>query len=268
MEFADAFKLASSLMNQLSANMFNSGGSSSYNDFYADRNYTNASMGGYKSKDGSVYSIKDGGLYQTRKDVIMNTSDFYFAVTQQSFLGDFRTMFNGSLLNQEGNQSSSNSRDNLLSDNLSFLDPFKQYIAIVAGESGNNHDEAQGIGEVILRRMELKGADTYFNKPFIDKIGGEGQFDAIGGSIYNSIVKSTWDAILSPTNDYSERIKGAIRAFISPEENVSRGAYFWNACSPEKGFNWKQYQNGTFTTTSTINGTTFFKYVDSKKNWP
>jgi hypothetical protein len=142
----------------------------------------------------------------------------------------------------------------------------KQYVAIVVGESGNSHDEAQGIGEVIQRRMEAKG--TGFSDGFVDKIGGKGQYDAIGGKIYNSIISSSWDNILSSSNPYNERIKGAIHAFISPEDNISKGAYFWNASSPETGFNWNSYNSGAFNITTTIGGTTFFQYSNPKKSWP
>ncbi len=44
-------------------------------------------------------------------------------------------------------------------------DWLKQYVAIVAGESGNSHDEAQGIGEVIQRRMAAKGTGFCAQRP-------------------------------------------------------------------------------------------------------
>ena len=72
-----------------------------------------------------------------------------------------------------------------------FLKNYKKYLAIVAGESSDNMDEATGIGEVILRRMELKGV-TFMNSKFIDKIGGAGEYDAIGGREYNNVMKMSY----------------------------------------------------------------------------
>ncbi|MBL7893839.1 MAG: DNRLRE domain-containing protein [Bacteroidia bacterium] len=142
----------------------------------------------------------------------------------------------------------------------------KQYFAIVAGESGDNYLEAQAIGEVILRRLDYKGANL--TKDFVKYIGGEAQFDAIGAPIYNEIMNSTFQEIFSSDNAYSTRIQGALHALINPNENVSKGAYFWNASSPESGFIWRTYNNGVFEITTSYGGTTFFQYVDPKKHWP
>ena len=54
--------------------------------------------------------------------------------------------------------------------------------------------------------MSVAGAG--FSDGFVDKIGGKIQYDAIGGKIYNSIMSSSWDNILSSSNPYNERIKG------------------------------------------------------------
>lgn len=140
----------------------------------------------------------------------------------------------------------------------------KQFIAIVAGESSNSIDEAAGIGSVIVNRLMFK--NTTLKGGFVNKIGGAGQYDAIGGGIYNSIMNSSWDNILSPKNPYLNRISGAIKSLSNVD--YSGGAYFWNASSPQNGFNWKQYQNGTFSITKTVGGTTFFKYSSSSKIWP
>ncbi len=145
-------------------------------------------------------------------------------------------------------------------------DWLKQYIAVIVGESSNSHDEAEAMGEVIQNRMAAVGSE--FGEGFFDDIGGAGEFKAIGGKIYNSIMSSSWEDILSGNNPYNTRISGAIHAFISPEDDVSNGAYFWNKSTPETGFNWRMEQNGTYTTTTTLGSTTYFRYTDTNKSWP
>ncbi len=153
------------------------------------------------------------------------------------------------------------------------LDGLRQYLAIVAGESGNNIDEASAIGSVILNRLAHKGADM--KGDFVSKIGGKGQYDAIGGKIYNEVMAlSTSDLQyiiknpLSLQGKYSDRVIGALGPLMNGVD-YSQGAYFWNASSPQTGFNWNQYNNGTFVQTTSLGGTTFFKYADGKgKTWP
>ncbi len=101
---------------------------------------------------------------------------------------------------------------------------------------------------------------------YVSKIGGKGQFDAIGALIYNEIVKSSWDQILSYDNAYQSRIFGAVAA-LTMGYDFSGGAYFWNASSPQTGFNWNMYNKGTFEITATVGQTTFFKY-SGNKIWP
>ena len=106
-----------------------------------------------------------------------------------------------------------------------------------------------------MNRLEAKNATL-----------SEGFVDAIGGKAYISIMKSSWDDILSPDNTYASRISGAIRSLSGTD--YSGGAYIWNASSPKAGFNWRMYNNGTYKITKTIGGTTFFKYSNPKKTWP
>jgi len=150
---------------------------------------------------------------------------------------------------------------------LTYAEPqaLKQYLAIVAGESGNNLQEAQAIGSVIMNRLAVKGASL--EGDFVSKIGGIGQYDAIGGDIYNSIMASSWEDIFNSNNIYATRISGAFSPLVW-NQDYSGGAYFWNASSPQTGFNWNCYNNGTFTITNTFGGTTFFKYTNINKTWP
>ena len=75
------------------------------------------------------------------------------------------------------------------------MDGLRQYLAIVAGESGNNIDEASAIGSVILNRLVHKGANMQGD--FVSKIGGKGQYDAIGGKIYNEVMAFTDSDLLT-----------------------------------------------------------------------
>ena len=140
----------------------------------------------------------------------------------------------------------------------------KQFIAIVAGESTNNINEAAAIGSVMMNRMVAKNADL--TDGFVKKIGHAGQYDAIGGKIYNTIMNSSWKSILSPSNPYANRISGAIMSLTGTD--YSNGAYFWNASTPQTGANWNSYTDGTFSITTIIGGTTFFKYSKPSKTWP
>ncbi|MEZ4911549.1 MAG: hypothetical protein R2774_11900 [Saprospiraceae bacterium] len=145
----------------------------------------------------------------------------------------------------------------------------KEYYALVAGESSDNYDEARAIGEIILKRAELKGVKL---KPgWVRKLG---KFDAIDGAIYTEIMKMSYDEIVSlQSNDsYYIRIKGADDAFWNPGADYSNGAYFFNATSQKNkldiGFNFRTYNRGIFTKTAELGKSTFFKYTDSKKKWP
>jgi hypothetical protein len=152
----------------------------------------------------------------------------------------------------------------------------RQYLAIVAGESGNNIDEAAAIGSVILNRLAYKCTDM--KGDFVSKIGGKGQYDAIGGKIYNEVMKFSDDDLLhiiknpfSLQGKYADRIMGAMGPIINGRD-YSNGAYFWNATSQgyskNIGFNFNQYCNGTFESTAIIGGSSFFRYNDKTKGWP
>jgi len=156
------------------------------------------------------------------------------------------------------------------------MDGLKQYLAIVVGESSNNINEAAGIGSVILNRLVHTGTDLKGN--FVSKIGGKGQYDAIGKEIYNEIMAfSTSDLLyiiknpLSLEGKYSNRIMGAMAPLLNGKD-YSNGAYFWNATSQgyskNMGFNFNAYCNGTFESTGIVGGTSFFRYYDQTKKWP
>lgn len=151
----------------------------------------------------------------------------------------------------------------------------KEYYAIVAGESSNNSDEAQGIGEVIFNRLDHKKKNL--ESGFVNNIGGKGQFDAVGESIYNEIMGMSIKDIknIQSTHKYYLRINGATKAFknwIGGKLGITNGAYFWNATWQKNrkniGFNWKSYNRGIFIITAEYGQTTFFKYKDSNKKWP
>ncbi|MFM7855779.1 MAG: hypothetical protein ACKO96_28625 [Flammeovirgaceae bacterium] len=138
----------------------------------------------------------------------------------------------------------------------------KQFLAIVSGESTSNYDEATAIAQVIMNRMNVKGADL--SAGFVSKIGGNGEYDAIGRANYNSVMGSSLSDIFSSGFSYSSQVMGAMRA-LGGTVDFSGGAYFWNASSPQTGFNWNAYNNGTFVQTTSWGGTTFFRYADGRK---
>jgi RHS repeat-associated protein len=157
----------------------------------------------------------------------------------------------------------------------SSLNALKQYLAIVAGESTDYEEEAKGIGSVIMNRLKYVCASV-FNEDFVSKIGGRGSFDAIGGPIYNEVMRDSWDDIFSADYKYASVISGAGIALISGKD-YSYGAFFWNASDQQFpsdkylnciGSNWAAYNNGTFSITQILGGTTFFRYTNPYKHWP
>jgi hypothetical protein len=113
------------------------------------------------------------------------------------------------------------------------MDGLRQYLAIVAGESANNIDEASAIGSVILNRLVHKGANMQGD--FVSKIGGKGQYDAIGGKIYNEVMSFTDRDLLHIVKDplalqakYADRIIEKItlheNAFLEIQFRVRGGA--------------------------------------------
>ncbi|KAF2515009.1 hypothetical protein EYY60_02830 [Flavobacterium zhairuonense] len=151
----------------------------------------------------------------------------------------------------------------------------KEYFATVIGEASNNTQEAQGIGEVILNRIDDQGATL--TEGFIDNIGGVNQYDAIGGKIYNEIMKmKLYDIIdMKPENSYYNRSIGASKALSNwwhLKPGITDGAFFWNATwqkdQKNVGANWRAYNKGTFCISAQYGQTTFFQYSDSNKHWP
>jgi RHS repeat-associated protein len=148
---------------------------------------------------------------------------------------------------------------------------YKKFLGLVAGESSDNFEEAAGIAEVILRRMN-DNKTGLFDDNAVYKIG---EFDALGNGMFNEVIKSDLSVILSDNYKYKIRISGANEALIY-NSNYSKGAYFFNATSQsyqkDIGFNFKQLENGTFIKTATLGETTFFRYSWSRSNywrtWP
>jgi len=143
----------------------------------------------------------------------------------------------------------------------------KQFVAIVVGESSNNFDEAKGISNVMLNRMDHK--DVELKEEFVAKIGGKKDFDAIGDKLYNKVMgqslKETFDS------DVSVRAKGAISALSPLSSDNTKGAFFWNKTSQkdeaDPGWNWKQFNKGVYSQTTELGKTTSFKYnPDQTKN--
>jgi hypothetical protein len=146
---------------------------------------------------------------------------------------------------------------------------FKEFLAIVVGESSDNFDEATGIGEVIIRQLRQKNAGV--KSGLGDKLGGSSNMNAIGEDIYNEVIKSSMDDLIKDDNKYSSRIRGATRA-LSGSTDMSGGAYFWNATyqknQKEVGNNFKAYNNKVFVITAERGATTFFKYNTSPTENP
>ncbi len=151
----------------------------------------------------------------------------------------------------------------------------KEFYATVIGESSNNIQEAQGIAEVILNRIDNQGANL--TAGFVDKIGGAGQYDAIGGKIYNEIMDmKLMDIIrMKPDNMYYNRSVGTSTALSNwwhLKPGITNGAFFWNATWQKNksnvGFNWRAYNNGIFSISAQFGQTTFFKYSNPSKTWP
>jgi RHS repeat-associated protein len=142
----------------------------------------------------------------------------------------------------------------------------RQYLAIVVGESGDYMYESAGIGSVIMNRLACNGA-TLLNEDLVANIGGVGDWDAIGNKPYNYIMESSWEDILDPNNPYAIRIQGAFMPLYW-NEDYSEGAYFINASYPELGYNWDRYREGTYSITTVLGGTTFFRYSNYNKYWP
>ena len=228
---------------------------------------TGAATGAFSSLAGAVLSAAGANTNDiTRAAITIAGGGAVGGITESAMGGNFWNGFKTGLIVAGLNHAAHMAQESI------FLKNYKKYLAIVAGESSNNLDEATGIGEVILRRMELKGV-TFMNSKFINKIGGVGQFDAIGEKPYNDVMKMSYNEIYSEQkNPYYIRTTGADQAFIF-KTNYSNGAYFWNSTAQQYsktdiGFNWRMYNNGTFQITATLGRSTFFSYADINKHWP
>ena len=80
-------------------------------------------------------------------------------------------------------------------------------------------------------------------------------------------MNSSWESIFDPNNRYANSISGAFMPLMW-NMDYSNGAYFFNASYPQTKFNWNCYNNGTYTITIILGGTTFFKYSNIDKHYP
>ncbi len=147
-------------------------------------------------------------------------------------------------------------------------DGVKQFVAIVVGEATNNKDEATGIANVMLNRMDYKDVDL--KSGFVDKIGGKKDFDAIDGKQYNKVMGQSLKETLD--SNVGVRVEGAMSALSPLTGDNTNGAFFWNATSQKNaknpGWNWTQYDKKVYSKTAEKGGTTFFKYNPNKSENP
>jgi hypothetical protein len=139
---------------------------------------------------------------------------------------------------------------------------FHEFISVCAGEF-EDREAARAGANVIKNRMAAKGI-SWESDHLFDKLGGKGQFDAIGDDIYNNLMGLSFEkALASP---YGDRVRGAIAGILSPID-TSCGAYWWNATAQRDnpkayggtiGGNWDKYNKGIFVITNQTKETTFF----------
>jgi RHS repeat-associated protein len=155
------------------------------------------------------------------------------------------------------------------------LNNFKQFLALVAGESSNNLKEAAGIADVILNRMKYKHV-SFSDPNWAQKIKING-FDAYQGDIYNDIMGEDMNDLLEDNSGgYNTRIQGALMAYNDFGcEDYSNGAYFFNRSYPDIGANWNRVNSGIWVITGgQASNTTFMKYTPNPvlnpygKVWP
>ena len=154
---------------------------------------------------------------------------------------------------------------------------FKDYLGTVAGESFNNSNEAEGIGMVILNRMQHVDADmTVEGMDVIDR----DQIVARGQTSWNHINQSSLRDIATNSGQarqYQVRIQGALQAIQNYEINdISQGAYFWEGTShlANRGNTMAGYLNrNVMEVTTVVGATTFMRYnpnhrIFGRNVWP
>ena len=155
--------------------------------------------------------------------------------------------------------STDNGEANQGGDNSVYNNNLKTFFAVIAGESSNNLDEARAIGSVLLNRTIAKKT-SFYDPNWLTKVGASG-LDAVGGKIYNEVIKMDINDLLVPTGGYKTRFQGALDAFNNWGcIDFSKGAYFWNASCPQSGANWDRVINGTWVGTAAYGNSTFMKY--------
>lgn len=145
----------------------------------------------------------------------------------------------------------------------------KQFVAIVAGEASENVEEAKGIASVMENRMDHKNVEL--KEGFVDKIGGKKDFDAIGGKQYNMVMNQSLKESVD-TEMLGRQVQGAMSALSPLTGDNTKGAFMWNATSQQfksnVGWNFKMLNNGTYSKTTEIGKTAFFKYNPGKSENP
>ena len=113
------------------------------------------------------------------------------------------------------------------------LPGFRDYIGTVAGESSPNQNEAQGIGTIILKKLEKMGYST-LNVSYeslndlhnnVSKMYARDKTNENSG--YPAITKKTFIEIFE-TQAFNLQLLGAIKALqVYGQEDITNGAYFW-----------------------------------------
>ena len=150
-----------------------------------------------------------------------------------------------------------------------------QFLAIVAGESSNNTQEAKLIGEVMINRMLHKGLS--FNAPNLFELIGERGIAAMKQTGprhgYPALMRMQLEAVLGGKHDFAARTNAAISAMLDPQESDPDNLhtpYFWDVSANYKATRgpWNYYRNGDFSIVQAIGETTFFRYRDNRRRWP
>ncbi|MCO6465700.1 MAG: hypothetical protein J5I53_03700 [Bradyrhizobiaceae bacterium] len=150
-----------------------------------------------------------------------------------------------------------------------------QFLAIVAGESSNNTQEAKLIGEVMINRMLHEGLS--FNAPNLFELIGKSGFAAMRQTGprhgYPAIMRMQLEAVLVGKHDFAARTNAAISAMLDPQESDPDNLYtpyFWDVSENYRATTgpWNYYRKGDFSIVQAIGKTTFFRYRDPSRRWP